>query len=77
MYYEYDTGYYESSVMDEILEEFQQKCREVLLDDINSTIGSIKQTNEYLKKENDDLKNALSQAERNLRESNKNMESFL
>lgn len=75
MYYDYEE-YYEPSVMDEILEEFQQKCREVLLDDINSTIGSIKQTNEYLKKENDDLKKALSQAERNLRESNKNMEKF-
>jgi len=75
MYYDYE-DYYEPSVMDEILEEFQQKCREVLLDDINSTIGSIKQTNEYLKKENDDLKKALSQAERNLRESNKNMEKF-
>lgn len=75
MYYDYE-DYYEPSAMDEILEEFQQKCREVLLDDINSTIGSIKHTNEYLTKENDELKKALSQAEKNLRELKKNTEKF-
>lgn len=75
MYYDYE-DYYEPSVMDEIFKEFQQKCREVLLDDINSTIGSIKHTNEYLTKENDELKKALSQAEKNLREVKKNTEKF-
>lgn len=37
MYYNYEE-YYEPSVMDEILEEFQQKCKEALLDDINPSI---------------------------------------
>ena len=76
MYYDYE-DYYEPSVMDEILEEFQQKCREVLLDDINSTIGSIKQMNEYLKKENDDLKKVLFQTEKSMRDLKKDTESFL
>ena len=76
MYYEYDTGYYEPSVMDELLEEFQSKCKEILLDDINSEIGAIKHENEYLKKENDKLSKALSQTEKNLRETKKNTEKF-
>lgn len=74
MYYEYDTGYYEPSVMDELLEEFQQKCKEILLDDINSKIGSIKHDNEYLKNENDKLRAALAQAEKSLREIEKEAE---
>ena len=73
MYYE---DYYEPSVMDEILDEFRQKCKEVLLDDINTEIGSIKHTNEYLRKENDELKNALSKTEKDLRELKKNTEKF-
>ena len=73
MYYEYDTGYYEPSVMDELLEEFQSKCKEILLDDINSEIGAIKHENEYLKKENDKLSKALSQAEKNIRETKKQL----
>ena len=73
MYYE---DYYEPSVMDEILDEFRQKCREVLLDNINTEIGSIKHTNEYLRNENDELKKALSKAEKDLRELKKNTEKF-
>lgn len=76
MYYEYDTGYYEPSVMDELLDEFQQKCKDVLLDDVNSTIGGIKHENEYLKKENDKLRVVLAKAEKNLRESKKDAEKF-
>lgn len=76
MYYEYDTGYYEHSVMDELLDEFQQKCKEILLDDINSTIGSIKHDNEYLQKENEKLKAALAQTEKSLREAKKDAEKF-
>lgn len=76
MYYEYDTGYYEHSAMDELLEEFQQKCKDILLDDINSEIGSIKHDNEYLKKENDNLKTSLAQAEKSLREAKKDAEKF-
>jgi hypothetical protein len=75
MYYDYE-DYYEPSIMDELLEEFQQKCKEILLDDINSKIGSIKHDNEYLKKENDKLKAALVQAEKDLKESKKNTEKF-
>ena len=75
MYYDYE-DYYEPSVMDEILDEFRQKCKEVLLDDINTEIGSIKHTNEYLRKENDELKKALSKTEKDLRELKKNMEKF-
>lgn len=75
MYYNYE-DYYEPSVMDEILDEFRQKCKEVLLDDINTEIGSIKHTNEYLTKENDELKKALSKTEKDLRELKKNMEKF-
>lgn len=75
MYYEYE-DYYEPSVMDEILDEFRQKCKEVLLDDINTEIGAIKHTNEYLRKENDELKKALSNTEKDLRELKKNMEKF-
>ena len=47
MYDEYDIGYYEPSIMDELLDEFQQKCREILFDDINSKIGVIKHENEF------------------------------
>jgi hypothetical protein len=73
MYYE---DYYEPSVMDEILDEFRQKCKEVLLDDINTEIGAIKHTNECLRKENDELKKALSKTEKDLRELKKNTEKF-
>ena len=69
----YHEDYYEPSVMDDILDEFRQKCKEVLLDDINTEIGSIKHTNEYLRKENDELKKALSKTEKDLRELKKNM----
>ena len=75
MYYE-DENYYEQSVMNELLDEFQQKCREILLDDTNSKISEIKHENEYLKQENELLKAALSKAERNLRDTNKNIEEF-
>lgn len=75
MYYEYE-DYYEPSAMDAIFEEFQRQCREVLLDDVNSTIGSIKHENDYLKKENSSLKTALAQAEKDLKESKKNTEKF-
>lgn len=75
MYYDYE-NYYEPSVMDDLLGEFQQKCKEILLDDINSTIGSIKHENEYLKNENDKLKTALTQAEKSLRESKRDAEKF-
>lgn len=75
MYYDYE-NYYEPSVMDELLGEFQQKCKEILLDDINSTIGSIKHENEYLRNENDKLKAALAKAEKSLRESKKDAEKF-
>ena len=75
MYYE-DENYYEPSVMNELLDEFQQKCREILLDDTNSKISEIKHENEYLKQENELLKAALSKAERNLRDTNKNIEEF-
>ena len=37
MYYE-DENYYEPSVMNELLDEFQQKCREILLDDTISNL---------------------------------------
>ena len=56
MYYEYDTEYYEPSIIDGLLEEFQQKCKEIFLDDVNSKIGSIKHDNEYLKNENESCK---------------------
>lgn len=75
MFYDYE-DYYEPSVMDELLDEFQQKCKEILLNDVNSTIGSIKHESEYLKKENERLMTVLSQAEKNLRESKKNTEKF-
>lgn len=76
MDYDYK-DYYEPSAMDELLDEFQQKCKEIFLDDINSTIGSIKYENGYLKNENDKLKAALANAEKNLRESKKDSERFV
>ena len=68
MCYEYE-NYCNPSEMDELFNEFQQKFKDIMLEDVNSVIGSIKHENEYLKKENKELKEALSIAERNLRES--------
>lgn len=68
--------YYGQSVIDELLEEFENKCKEILLDNIGSEIGAIKYENAYLKKENEKLSKALSQAENNLRETKKNVEKF-
>ena len=76
MYYEYDTGYYKTSVIDDLLLEFKEKCTKILLEDINSKIGMINNENKYLKKENDKLKTALIQTEKSLREINKDVENF-
>lgn len=76
MYYEYDTGYYEQSEMDELLTEFKEKCTKILLEDINSQMGMIKHESEYLKKENERLTTALYQAEKSLRGSKKDVERF-
>ena len=76
MYYEYDTGYYEQSEMDELLSEFKEKCTKILLEDVNSQMGIIKHESEYLRKENERLMTALSQAEKSLRELKKNTEKM-
>ena len=76
MYYEYDTGYYEQSEMDELLSEFKEKCTKILLEDVNSQMGMIKHESEYLRKENERLMTALAQAEKNLREAKKDAERF-
>lgn len=76
MYYEYDTGYYEQSEIDELLSEFKEKCTKILLEDVNYQIGMIKHESEYLRKENECLMTALAQAEKNLREAKKDAERF-
>lgn len=76
MYYEYATGYYEQSELDELLSEFKEKCTKILLEDVNSQMGMIKHESEYLKKENERLMIALSQAEKSLRESEKDREKL-
>lgn len=68
MNYEYE-NYCEPSEMDELFNEFQQKFKTLMLEDTNSTIGSIKHENEYLKKENKELKEALLTSEKSLKES--------
>lgn len=74
MYYESDTGYYELSAMEELINEFQGKCKELLLNDVNSEISAIKRDNEYLKAENEELKIALAQAKKDITESSKTIE---
>ena len=68
MNYEYE-NYCEPSEMDELFNEFQQKFKTLMLEDTNSRIGSIKHENEYLKKENKELKEALLTSEKSLKES--------
>lgn len=71
MYYESDTGYYEMSAMDELVNEFQEKCKKLLLNDVNSEISAIKESNECLRTENEKLRTALAQAEKTAKELDK------
>lgn len=65
MPYSYDyEEYYEPSAMDEILEEFRQKCTEVFLDDMNSRIGSIVHEKDYYEKESARLQKENMQLEK-------------
>lgn len=69
MFPEYDEEYYDPSVMDEILEEFQEKCRAAFIADANSKLGAIKCANDQLEKENGVLRTILAEAQRNLAKS--------
>lgn len=56
---------YEQSEIDNILEEFKQRCEEVLLEDVNTTIGKINSDNARLQTENAKLKKLLDASEKN------------
>ena len=56
--YNYDESpYYEPTIADEILIEYQQKMKDALLESIKSQIENIKQENIDLKEENKTLLN--------------------
>lgn len=74
--YEYEEFENAPSEVEELFNEFQQKFKDIMLEDVNSTIGSIKHENEYLKEENKMLKEALSKAERNLRDSKNTLKDY-
>lgn len=56
MYYDEEPYYYEPSVADEILMEFQQKMKETLLESVKLDIETIKNENIKLKEENEKYK---------------------
>lgn len=72
MWEDYSDNYYEMSKVDELLKEFSDKCKEVLIDNVNSEIGAIKSDNEYLSAENKKLQKALKIAEKELGDIKKN-----
>jgi regulator of replication initiation timing len=68
MYDYYEEPYYEPSVADEILIEFQQKMKDVLLESIKSEIKSIAEENSTLRAENKKLKEKQHEVDRRERD---------
>lgn len=67
--YDYEEHYYEPSIADEIMVEYQQKMKDALLKTVKNDIEGVKQENERLKEENEKLKekvNGIAQREREL-----------
>lgn len=54
-YYEDDCGYYEPSVADEIIDEYKEKMKEVLLNTVKHEIETLRTENVDLKKRNSEL----------------------
>jgi hypothetical protein len=77
MYEDYDeSSYYEPTIADEILIEYQEKMKEVLLESIKLEIEQIKNENIKLKKENQEYKqreNSISSKERDLKYKEENL----
>jgi regulator of replication initiation timing len=67
MYYE-DEPYYEPSIADEILIEYQQKMKDALLESVKNQIDNIKSENESLKTENKKLQELVNNIDRKERE---------
>lgn len=55
-YYDEDERYFEPSLADDIVLEFKEKMKDVLLDSVKQDISAIKAKNEALIKENEELK---------------------
>jgi regulator of replication initiation timing len=56
MYYNEEFPYYEPSIADEILMEYQEKMKNALLESVKSEISNLKDENNKLKEENEKLK---------------------
>jgi len=70
MFYEDDYNnepYYEPTVADEILIEYQQKMKDALLDSVKSSIENTKSENTRLKEENKKLRDSQNQVEQKQR----------
>lgn len=76
MYYEEDYQYYEPTLANEIIMEYQQKMQDVLLDGVKNEIDRIKDENVRLKKENEECKkreNQIASKERDLKHKEDNL----
>lgn len=74
--YDYEESYYEPTIADEILMEFQQKMKDVLLESVKYQIEKIKEENIQIKEQNNKLQeqvNKIAQKERELEIKKKNL----
>lgn len=75
MYYE-EEPYYEPTIADEIIMEYQQKMKDALLESVKYEIDQIKEENERLKKQNEEFRkreNSISSKERDLKVKEENL----
>lgn len=63
MYYNEEFSYFEPSIADEILMEYQERMKNALLESVKSEISNLKDENSELKEENENLKKKIREIE--------------